>query len=115
MRHAKDLTKEPPRSPYVRIAGFALMARAIDKGRAHIAGMEGNYHFKCPVDRMFLSFARIKAKDFEEKLREGLSDHEMGEWVKETSGLSNEEIHEWSESIEGQFDDMVQDDLESFS
>lgn len=31
--NAKDLTREPPRSPRLRLGGYALMARMIDKGR----------------------------------------------------------------------------------
>ncbi len=34
----KDLTKEAPRSPRERVGGYILLGRAIDKGRATLAG-----------------------------------------------------------------------------
>jgi hypothetical protein len=54
-----DLTQRPPRSPRVRIGGFVILARAIDKGRAQVAGKLGEYHFACPLDKRFLDFVKI--------------------------------------------------------
>jgi hypothetical protein len=41
IKNAKDLTREPPRSPRVRLGGYVIMARMIDKGRATINGTNG--------------------------------------------------------------------------
>jgi hypothetical protein len=41
MNTAKDLTKEPPRSPRVHVGGYALLARMADKGRATLNGKAG--------------------------------------------------------------------------
>ena len=43
---AKDLTKEAPRSPRIRLGGYAIIARTIDKGHAHLAGTTGDYRYE---------------------------------------------------------------------
>ena len=48
----KDLTKEAPRSPRVRIGGYAILARTYDKCRALLWGNIGEYHFDCPLDNI---------------------------------------------------------------
>ena len=52
----KDLTKEPPRSPRIRVGGYAILGRTLDKCRALIAGNIGEYHFDCPLDNMLFGF-----------------------------------------------------------
>src|SRR5882724_8082279 len=46
----KHLTKEAPRSPRIRVGGYAILGRTIDKCRALVAGNIGEYHFDCPLD-----------------------------------------------------------------
>ena len=46
-----DLTQHPPRSPRVRLGGYATLPRMLDKGRATIAGKNGEYHYNCPLDQ----------------------------------------------------------------
>ena len=41
--NASNLTQRPPRSPRVRLGGFVLRARILDKGRAELAGTAGEY------------------------------------------------------------------------
>jgi hypothetical protein len=60
--HTPDLTKQPPRSPRVRLGGYAILPRCLDKGRAEIAGKNGDYHYACPLDQQFLTFAGIDPK-----------------------------------------------------
>src|ERR1035437_1837459 len=58
---ALDLTKQAPRSPRVRLGGFVILPRCLDKGRATINGKNGEYHYDCPLDHRFLNFVGIKA------------------------------------------------------
>ena len=51
--HTPDLTKQPPRSPRVRLGGYVILPRMLDKGRATIAGKNGEYHYACPLDQQF--------------------------------------------------------------
>ena len=38
-----NLTQRAPRSPRVRLGGYVLLARILDKGRAEISGIAGEY------------------------------------------------------------------------
>jgi len=57
--NAKNLTQEPPRSPRVRLNGYLLAGRMIDKGRAHLNGTLGEYDFNCTLDNILFKFKRI--------------------------------------------------------
>jgi hypothetical protein len=97
---AKDLTKEPPRSPYEQIDGVAIIARTIDKCRSKIAGTIGEFHFDCPVDNMLFGFFGIKADDFKAQVEAGKTDEEIAAWVKATAATpkTDEEMKAWAES-----------------
>jgi hypothetical protein len=101
VKNAKDLTKEPPRSPRQRLGGYVIMGRTIDKGRADIAGKMGEYHFDCPLDKMFFQFKGINSADFKRALKDGLTDEEMVQWVSDHGTSRNEkEIQGWSDTME---------------
>ena len=71
---APDLTQHPPRSPRVRLGGYVIFARALDKCRAALAGTSGEYHFDCPLDRKFFTFTGISPKAFEREVTKGRGD-----------------------------------------
>jgi hypothetical protein len=102
MNTSKNLTKEPPRSPRNRLGGYALMARAIDKGRSDIAGTVGEYHYACPLDQMLFEFKGVKADEVKKLLASGATDDQVITWFN-TQGTpkTNEEIQAWSTGIEG--------------
>src|SRR5947208_12013522 len=77
----KDLTKEAPRSPRIRVGGYAILGRTIDKCRALVAGDIGEYHFDCPLDNMLIGFKGVKGEDFKAQIEQGASDQEMVEWL----------------------------------
>ena len=52
-----DLTQRPPRSARVRLGGYAILARCLDKGRATLAGKNGEYNYACPLDENWFNFA----------------------------------------------------------
>src|SRR6266480_4946845 len=81
----KDLTKEAPRSPRVRVGGYAILGRTIDKCRALVAGNIGEYHFDCPLDNMVFGFKGVKGDDFKAQIEQGASDQEMVEWLNQNS------------------------------
>ena len=94
-----DLTKQPPRSPWVRLGGFVSLPRMLDKGRATIAGKNGEYHYNCPLDQRFLSFAGIDAEELKKQLAAGKSDGEILEWIQANATFkrTDAEIAAWSE------------------
>ena len=99
--NSKDLTKEPPRSPRVRLGGYAILARTLDKCRASITGSIGEYHFDCPLDNILFGFKGIKGDDFSAEVAKGTGDNEMVQWM-DTHGLKKtpEEIKAWSDGVE---------------
>src|SRR5215831_8542508 len=42
---ARDLRKTPPRSPRETLGGFVIAARMLDKARADLLGIHGEYNF----------------------------------------------------------------------
>jgi hypothetical protein len=97
----KDLTKEAPRSPRIRVGGYAILGRTIDKCRALIAGNIGEYHFDCPLDNMLFGFKGIKGGDFKAQIEKGASDQQMAEWLDQTGEKKTPaEIRRWSDEVE---------------
>ena len=72
-----------------------------DKGRAYLAGKNGEYHFDCPLDNMLFGFKGVKGGDVKELLVSGSSDSEIAAWI-DTHGTpkTTAEITEWSDGIE---------------
>src|SRR5437773_12440719 len=101
MNKAKDLTKEPPRSPRLRIGGYALLARMADKGRSTLNGTVGEYHFDCPVDNLLFGFKGVKSTEVKPLLASGASDEQIAAWLN-THGTPKTaaEVKAWSNSVE---------------
>lgn len=100
-KSGKDLTKQAPRSPRVRIGDYAILARTIDKCRALLWGNIGEYHFDCPLDNLLFGFKGITGDAFKAEIERGASDEEMAKWVDANGEKkSPEEVREWSNSVE---------------
>ena len=89
-----DLTKFPPRSPRVRLGGYVILPRMLDKGRATLAGKNGEYHYACPMDQRFLTFTGIDPEKLKQELPK--SDTEILEWVTAQARKTMPEILAWS-------------------
>jgi hypothetical protein len=102
---ALDLTKQAPRSPRVRLGGFVILPRCLDKGRATIIGKNGEYHYDCPLDQRFLNFVGIKADALKKQLATGKGDGEMLAWITANAKFkrSELEIAQWSTWVEQRF------------
>lgn len=95
---APDLTQRPPRSPRVRLGGYVILPRTLDKGRATIVDKNGEFHYDCPLDQQFLKFAGIDAKKLKAELAKGKGDGEILEWITANSKTKPTllEIAAWS-------------------
>ena len=82
---APDLTQRPPRSPRVRLGGYVILPRMLDKGRATIVGKNGEFHYNCPLDQHFVKFAGIDPKKLKAQLAAGKSDWEILKWIEKTA------------------------------
>jgi hypothetical protein len=97
----KDLMKESPRSPRIRVGGYAILGRTIDKCRALVAGNIGEYHFDCPLDNTLFGFKGVKGDDFKAQIEQGASEQEMVEWLNQSGEKKTpDEIRRWAEEVE---------------
>ena len=106
----KDLSMEAPRSPHIRVGGYAILGRTIDKCRALVAGNIGEYHFDCPLDNMLFGFKGVKGNDFKAQVEQGAGDEEIVEWLNQSGERKTPtEIKRWSDRMEAS---SLYDDLE---
>lgn len=97
---APDLTQRPPRSPRVRLGGYVMLPRILDKGRAALAGKLGEYHFAGKgMDRHFFNFVGLDYEVFKAQLASGAGDWEMLAWIQANAKTPRQpwEIAAWSE------------------
>lgn len=97
---APDLTRHPPRSPRTRLGGYVHLPRLIDKGRAVVAGTNGDFHFDCPMDKRFWAFTGIAPEAMFAEIKSGKSDSELLAFVQANTRRGPSEIAEWSRWFE---------------
>lgn len=96
-----DLTQTPPRSPRVRLGGYVILARAIDKCRATLIGKNGGYNFNSPLDQELFRFKGVAAAAFRQAVASGLGDAALVEWLnRHGTPRSAAEIAQWSDQQE---------------
>ncbi|MEN9675039.1 MAG: hypothetical protein RIS76_935 [Verrucomicrobiota bacterium] len=95
---APNLTQRPPRSVRCRLGGYALLPRMLDKGRASLAGTQGDYKYNCPLDQHFVRFTGIDPEALKAELAAGKGDGEIIAWIQEHSPARRGawEIEQWS-------------------
>lgn len=96
--NAPNLTQRPPRSPRVRLGGYVILARILDKGRADLAGTTGEYRYANPIDQHWFRFTGIEPEALKAQLAEGKGDGEVLTWIAENAPLKRQpwEIQHWS-------------------
>jgi len=114
---APNLTQRPPRSPRSRLGGYALLPRMLDKGRATLAGTNGEYHFNCPLDQRFLSFVGIDPKKLLAELKQGKGDGEILDWIQANARHKRLpwEIQQWSDYMDRRGPDSDAETLQFFA
>lgn len=97
--NAPDLTRSPPRSPRVRLGGYVILPRILDKCRATLAKKNGDYSFNCPLDQYFLKFAGVNPVSLRSQVARGLGDGEILAWIQKNQKhhRAGQEIEAWSE------------------
>ncbi|SDT85791.1 protein of unknown function [Verrucomicrobium sp. GAS474] len=107
---APDLSQRPPRSPRVRLGGFPILPRALDKGRAKAAGKAGEYHYNCPLDQSFFDFVQVDGGAVLKEIKKGKGDWEILEWILANAKRKPTpwEIDQWASFVETRTFDTVQ-------
>ena len=80
-----DLRTQFPRSMRTTLAGYAHLARMIDKCRAVLAGMEGEYIYPCPMDERLMNFVGITSEQFTAAVKTHPTDEGVETWFRETA------------------------------
>jgi hypothetical protein len=114
---APDLTKRPPRSPRCRLGGYAILPRVLDKGRAEIAGLNGEFNFNAPLDQHIINFLGLDIAALREQLAAGKGDGEILEWIDANAKQKRApwEIEQWSEFHEHRGPDSDAETLAFFA
>ena len=97
---AKDLSKEYPRSPRTKLAGYVVAARTLDRCRAHLNGTPGPYNFNGGMDRRFFEFTGIEAEAFRAYVATGANDEAVAAWITTNAKqTSTEEVIAWNNKM----------------
>ena len=83
LNHAPDLTQRPPRSPRVRLGGYVVLARILDKGRAEVAGTASEFKYNNPGDYHWFRFIAITPEAVKAELATGKGEGEMLTWIEQ--------------------------------
>jgi len=86
----------------MRLGGYATLPRMLDKGRATIAGRNGEYNYACPLDQRFLEFTGIDPEALKKELARGKGDGEILVWIQANAKHKHTEpeIAAWSAYVE---------------
>ncbi len=82
----------------MRLGGYVLLARILDKGRAELSGTAGEYKYNNPMDRHWFRFTGITAEALKAEIAKGMGDGEILAWVEENAPHKRQawEIQQWS-------------------
>lgn len=83
-----------------KLGPYFLLARTIDKARSTFAGKNGEFHWDCPLGKMFFEFKGIDSKAFGEYVASGASDEEILAWVEaHGKARTEDELMTWSYNV----------------
>ena len=115
--NAPDLTQRPPRSTRVRLGGYVILPRMLDKCRATIAGKNGEYHYDCPIDQHFLKYTGTDPEALKAEVAAGKGDGELLDWINAnaTQKRTPWEIAQWSDYMDRRTPDSDAETLTWFT
>lgn len=98
---AKDLRKEVPRSPREMLGGYVIAARAVDKCRAFLLGMNGEYsYWPCSLSSQLYAFTGLGPEAVKQFVETGATDLEFGDWLISQSKVKDRmEIIRWNNKM----------------
>ena len=97
----RDLNVVAPHSPRVRVCGFVILSRAIDKCRASRAGTLGQYRYDSPLDNLLFSFKGINADQFRNIVHASATYEQVGAWLQSKGRRqTQDQIVAWSDEVE---------------
>ena len=116
----KDLRKEPPRSPREMVGGYVILGRCLDKGRADLLGINGEYNYwYCSLCAQLEEFTGMDHAVMKEFIATGATDDEVGECFKAQSKIKDPmAVIRWNNKMRGmrlsEMPDEAQEYLEKY-
>ena len=100
---ASDLRKTPPRSPRETLGGFVIAARMVDKARADVLGINGEYNFyPCGLGAYFWKFTGLDHVAFRDQIAAGATDAEMDKWIRQHTAVKDKlAVIKWNHEMVG--------------
>jgi len=117
---ARDLRNSPPRSPREKLGGFVIAARMLDKARADILGIQGEYnYYPCGLGAYFWKFTGLDATQFKEFVSTGATDQDADRWIRDNATQKDAKaIIKWNNEMIGlrlcDLPDQVQEYFETY-
>lgn len=98
---AKDLRHSFPRSPREKLGGYVIAARCVDKCRAFLLDINGEYNYwPCSLGSQWFSFTGITPEAFKEVVATGATDEEIAQWIVTHSQVKDtDEILVWNNKL----------------
>src|SRR5258707_730220 len=115
--NAPDLTRRPPRSMRVRLGGFAILARMLDKGRATLVKKNGEYNYNSPTDQYLFRVLEFDPETLLQQLAAGKGDGEILQWVSANAKIRRTpwEVQVWSSYLDNLGPDSDAETLTGFA
>jgi Domain of unknown function (DUF5069) len=112
-----DLTRRPPRSMRVRLGGFVILARMLDKGRALLAKKNGASNYNSPTDQHLVRFLGFDPEALLEELAAAKGDGEILQLVLTNAKTPRKpwEIQTWSAYLDDRGPDSDAETLTGFA
>ncbi|MDR4466088.1 MAG: DUF5069 domain-containing protein [Nitrospira sp.] len=100
-RLANDLRTGYPRSPREKLGGYVIATRCLDKCRAFLLGMNGEYNYwPCSLAGQWFSFTGITPEQFKEVVSTGATDEELATWIADQSKVKNpDDVLKWNNTM----------------
>lgn len=100
---ARDLRKTSPRSPRETLGGFVIGLRMLDKARADILDIQGEYNFfPCGLGAYFWKFTGLDPEKFKDFVATGAADTEVDEWIRQHTSVKDKmAVIRWNNEMIG--------------
>jgi len=99
MPNPPDLSSHAPRSPRVRLGGYVLLPRMLDKCRATLAAKNGDYSYNCLLEQYFLKITGVDPDALQKQVAAGPGDGAILSWIEKNQKhpRSGQAIEAWSD------------------
>jgi len=86
----------------VRLGGYAMLPRILDKARAALRGTAGDYKYGNPMDQHFFGFTGLTQEALLEEVKAGAGDGELLLWINAHANPQRapHEVRAWSAYLE---------------